>query len=151
MDDVGGKLGVEQHFQNGAAEEGKALAVVVEAIQAAPLEVVLVVQEVELHSLVLVLKQAAILVAPAHGNGEVGEVGELAAQFLLDVAVQGHHYPALHPGLDQFHGKAASYVAQTARGGEGLNLACAIQNFHMFLLIPQGGRGRGSLRSPTLW
>ena len=38
---------IEQHFEDGAGKERKTLAVIIEAIEAAALEVVLVVDEVE--------------------------------------------------------------------------------------------------------
>ncbi len=43
VDDIGGEVDVEQGLQHGAGEEGEALAVIVEAVQAAALEVILVV------------------------------------------------------------------------------------------------------------
>ena len=47
VDDVRLKVGVEQHLQNGAGEERETFAVVIEAVQAAALEVILVVDEVK--------------------------------------------------------------------------------------------------------
>ena len=46
VDDVGGEIQIEQGLQHRTGEEGEPLAVVVEAVQAAALEVILVIQEV---------------------------------------------------------------------------------------------------------
>ena len=42
VDDIRLKVGIEQGFQNGAGEESKTLAVIIEAIQAAALKVIFV-------------------------------------------------------------------------------------------------------------
>ncbi len=70
VDDIRLKVGIEQGFQNGAGEESKTLAVIIEAIQAAALKVILVVDEVVGHAVTLGLEQAAVLAAPAHGHAE---------------------------------------------------------------------------------
>ena len=76
VDDVGLEIGVEQHLEDGARKESEALAVVVEAVQAAALEVILVVDKVVGDAVVLGLEQAAVLAAPADRHAEVGDVGQ---------------------------------------------------------------------------
>ena len=133
VDDVRLKIGVEQHFENGAGEESKTLAVIVEAVQAAALEVVLVVDKVEGHAVQLALEQAAILAAPAHRHTEVGNVGQGILE--LQIAVQRHDNAAIHAILHQGFGQGTRNVSQTAglciRGG----LTGSIQNFHKYLRV----------------
>ena len=128
VDDVGLEIGIEQHFEDGAGEEGEALAVIVEAVQAAALEVVFVVDEIEGNALVLGLEQAAVLAAPAHRHAEVGHIGQ--GVFVFQVAVQRHDHTAVHTVLDQRFGQRPGHIGQTAGLCKRSSLAGCIQNSH---------------------
>ena len=81
VDDIRLEIGVEQHFEDGTGEEGKALAVIVEAVQAAAFEVILVVDKVVDNAVALGLEQAAVLAAPAHRHAEIGDIGQRILEF----------------------------------------------------------------------
>ena len=66
MDDVGLEVDVGQHLQNGPGEKREPLRVVKVAVDAAALEVVLVIDEVVDHIVDLGLENAAILPPPCH-------------------------------------------------------------------------------------
>ena len=128
VDDVGGKVDVEQGLQHCAGEEGEALAVVVEAVEAAALEVILVVEEVVGHTIDLSLEQAAVLAAPAHGDRVVGNVFQLVAE--LQVAIQRHDDAGIHAVLDQRFGQGAGHIGQTAGFCKGGCFRSSIQDLH---------------------
>ena len=149
VDHIRHKIGIEQHLQNGPAEEGEAFAVVIEAIQTAAAEVVFVVQKIEGHTIPLAGEQAAILAAPAHRHAEVGHVGQLVTE--LQIAVQRHDHPAIHAVFHKCLGQAARHIAQTAGGGKGIGLAGAKKNIHRVVLLQWGiyGIGREPVESPA--
>ena len=128
VDDVGGEVDVKQGLQHGAGEEGEALAVVVEAVETAALEVILVVEEVVGHAVDLSLEQAAVLAAPAHRDGVVGHIFQLVAE--LQVAVQRHDDAGVHAVLDQSLGQRASHIGQTAGLRKGGCFRSSIQDLH---------------------
>ena len=128
VDDVRLKVSVEQHLQNRAGEEGEALAVIVEAVQAAALEVILVVQEVVGHAVHIGLEQAAVLAAPAHRHGVVGNVFQPIAE--LQVAIQRHDDAGVHAVLDQRFGQGAGHIGQTAGFCKGGCFRSSIQDLH---------------------
>ena len=153
VDDIGGEVDVEQGLQHSAGEEGKALAVIVEAVQAAALEVILVVQEVVGHAVDLSLEQAAVLAAPAHGHRVVGDILQLVAHF--QVAVQRHDDAGIHAVLDQSLGQGACHVGQTAGLGKGGRFRSGIQDLHSISPFQKKGRIRkeraGAQRPPPLF
>ena len=128
VDDVRGEIDVEQRLQHSAGEEGEALAVIVEAVEAPAFEVILVIQEVVGHAVHLGFEQAAVLAAPAHRNGVIGDVFQLVAEF--QIAVQGHDDAGVHAILDQSLGQRARHVGQTAGLGKGGRFRSSIQDFH---------------------
>ena len=131
VDDVRLKVGVEQHLQNGAGEERETFAVVIEAVQAAALEVILVVDEVKDNAVALGLEQAAVLAAPAHGHAEVGDIGQRILEF--QVAVQRHNDAGVDAVADQRLGQSARNIGQAAGLGKGCSLAGCVQDFHKHL------------------
>ena len=128
VDDVGGEVDVEQGLQHCAGEEGEALAVVVEAVEAAALEVILVVEEVVGHAVHFGLEQAAVLAAPAHRDRVVGNVFQLIAE--LQVAIQRHDDAGVHAVLDQRFGQGAGHIGQTAGFCKGGCFRSSIQDLH---------------------
>ena len=128
VDDVGGEIDVEQGLQHRAGEERKALTVIVEAVQAAALEVILVVQEVVGHAVAHGLEQAAVLAAPAHRHRVVGDILQILAVF--QVAVQGHDDAGVHAVLDKGLGQGACHVRQTAGLCIGSRFRSSVQDFH---------------------
>ena len=153
VDDVGGEVDVEQGLQHCAGEEGEALAVVVEAVEAAALEVILVVEEVVGHTIDLSLEQAAVLAAPAHGHRVVGDILQLVAHF--QVAVQRHDDAGIHAVLDQSLGQGACHVGQTAGLGKGGRFRSGIQDLHSISPFQKKGRihkeRAGAQRPPPLF
>ena len=153
VDDIGGEVDVEQGLQHSAGEEGEALAVIVEAVQAAALEVILVVQEVVGHAVDLSLEQAAVLAAPAHGHRVVGDILQLVAHF--QVAVQRHDDAGIHAVLDQSLGQGACHIGQTAGLGKGGRFRSGIQDLHSISPFQKKGRIRkeraGAQRPPPLF
>ena len=138
VDDIGGEVDVEQSLQHGAGEEGEALAIIVEAVQAAALEVILVVQEVVGHAVHIGLEQAAVLAAPAHRHGVVGNVFQLIA--VLQIAVQGHDDAGVHAVLDQRFGQGTCHIGQTAGFGKGIGFRSSIQDLHRIRSFHDIGR-----------
>ena len=130
VDDVRLKVGVEQHLQNGTGKEGKALAIIVEAVQAAALEVILVVDKVVGHTVPVRLEQAAVLAAPAHRNAEVGDILQLVLE--LQIAVQRHDHAAVNSVMDKRFRQSTGNVRQTAGFSKGRSLAGCVKNFHWF-------------------
>ena len=128
VDDVRGEVDVEQGLQHGTGEEGETLAVIVKAVEAAALEVILVVEEVVGHTIDLSLEQAAVLAAPAHGDRVVGNVFQLIAE--LQVAIQRHDDAGVHAVLDQRFGQGAGHIGQTAGFCKGGCFRSSIQDLH---------------------
>jgi hypothetical protein len=64
MEDVGREPQFRKQVHHGAREKGEAFAVVEVAVDFAPAEVILVVDEIIRHAVVLQFKQAAVKVAP---------------------------------------------------------------------------------------
>ena len=131
VDDVRLEIGVEQHLQNRAGEEGEALAVIVEAVEAAALEVILIINEVVDHAVALGLEQAAVLAAPAHRHAEVGDIGQRILEF--QITVQRHNHAGINAIADQRLGQSARNIGQTAGLGKRGSLAGCIQDFHKHL------------------
>ncbi len=73
------------------------------------------------------LEQAAVLAAPAHGHGVVGNVFQLIA--VLQIAVQGHDDAGVHAVLDQCFGQGTCHIGQTAGFGKG-QASDSIQDLH---------------------
>ena len=132
VDDIRLKVGIEQGFQNGAGEESKTLAVIIEAIQAAALKVIFVVDKVERHAVMLGLEQAAVLAAPAHGHAEIGNIGQRILE--LEIAVQGHDNAAVNAVMNQSLGQCTGNIGQTTGFCIRCSLAGCIENFHGYLL-----------------
>ena len=130
VDDVRGEVDVEQGLQHGTGEEGEALAVIVKAVEAAALEVILVVEEVVGHAVHFSLEQATVLAAPAHGNGVVGHIFQHLA--VLQVTVQRHDNAGVHAVLDQCLGQCTGHVGQTAGLCKGIRFRSSIQDSHRF-------------------
>ena len=139
VDDVRLKVGVEQHLQNGAGKEGEPFAVVIEAVQAAALEVILVVDKVEGDAVVFRLEQAAVLAAPAHRHAEVGDIGQPVAEF--QVAIQRHDHTAVDAVAHQSLGQGAGHIGQAAGFGKGGCLAGSVKDSHSLLLKWGAARG----------
>ena len=135
VDDVGGEVQIEQGLQHRAGEEGEPLAVIVEAVQAAALEVILVVQEVVGHAVPLGLEQAAVLAAPAHRHRIVGHILQVIPE--AQIAVQRHDHAGVHTILDKGLGQRTCHVSQTAGFGKRRGLRCSVKNPHMrkYLLV----------------
>ena len=131
VDDIRLEIGVEQHFEDGTGEEGKALAVIVEAVQAAAFEVILVVDKVVDNAVALGLEQAAVLAAPAHRHAEIGDIGQRILEF--QIAVQRHNDAGVDAIANQRLGQSARNVGQAAGLGKGSSLAGCIQDFHKHL------------------
>ena len=127
VDDVRGEVDVEQGLQHGTGEEGEAL---VKAVETAALEVILVVEEVVGHAVHFSLEQAAVLAAPAHGNGVVGHIFQHLA--VLQVTVQRHDNAGVHAVLDQCLGQCTGHVGQTAGLCKGIRFRSSIQDSHRF-------------------
>ena len=128
VDDVRGEVDVEQGLQHGAGEEGEALTVIVEAVQTAAAEVILVVEEVVGHAVHFGLEQAAVLAAPAHRHRVVGDVFQPVTH--LQVAVQRHDDAGVHAVLDQSLGQRACNISQTAGFRKGSCFRSSIEDFH---------------------
>ena len=124
VDDVRLEIGVEQHFEDGTGEEGEALAVIIEAVQAAALEIVLVIDEVVDNTVALGLEEAAVLAAPADRHAKVGDIGQAILEF--QVTVQRHDNTGVDAVLDQSLGQCTGHVGQAAGLGKGSSLAGCI-------------------------
>ncbi len=130
MDDVRLEVDVGQHLQRGAGKEREPLRVVVVPVEAVPLEIVLVVDQVHNHAAGVRLEHAAVLPAPRDRDGKAGHELHVFPQLLGDVLVQGHHHPAADQPHPQGLRQRACDLAQAAGGGERCRFACAIQYFH---------------------
>ena len=124
VDDVRLEIGVEQHFEDGTGEEGEALAVIIEAVQATTLEIVLVIDEVVDNTVALGLEEAAVLAAPADRHAEVGDIGQAILEF--QVTVQRHDNTGVDAVLDQSLGQCTGHVGQAAGLGKGSSFAGCI-------------------------
>lgn len=88
-----GVVNAHQHLQDSLGEKYKPLGIVIEAVDTAALEVILVVHKVVLYALVLGLKEPAVLVAPGEGDIKMGDVPHGILQFLADVGIEGQDHP----------------------------------------------------------
>ena len=112
------------------AEKGKAFAVVVLAVQAAPAEIVLVVHEIPRHATVLHDEQSAVLVPPRHIHIDIAAVHHPLAPLLGDLIVQRQDHRHLIAVLGQGYRQTAGHVRKTARLAEGKRLTGGKQYFH---------------------
>ena len=126
VDDVGMEVDVGQHLQNGAGEERKALGVVIVTVEGAALEVVFVVDEVVGAVVPASPEQAAVLVSPRDGHGEVGDEVHLILQILRDGAVERNNDAAVLSLSAQGMRKAARNVGKTAAAAEGIRLGSTV-------------------------
>ena len=126
MDDIGMEVDVGQHLEDGAREERKALRVVIVTIEGAALEVVFVVDEVVGAVVPARPKQAAVLVSPRYGYGEVGDEVHLVLQILRNGAVERHNDTAILTFSAKGMRKAAGNIGKTAAAAEGIRLRCTV-------------------------
>lgn len=131
VDDVRVEVYMKQHLADGARKEGKALAVIIKAIQPGALEIVLIVQKIVFHAAGFQLEQAAVLVAPAHRHIEIGEIGKLFAVFFFHIAIQRQHHAACSPAALNSLRQAACHIAKAAGSGKRRSLAGTKQNVHI--------------------
>ena len=127
LDDVGNEAQDSQGIQAGLGEVGVTLVVVVVAVDGAGTgaEVVVVVDEVDgnLVSAVGQLHDAAVQVAPAQADLELGDLLDLILGIFLDLLVVGQNQDDLI-ALDaaQRSGQGLHNITQTA----GLGVGCAL-------------------------
>ena len=113
------------------AEKGKALAVVILAVQAAPAEIVLVVHEIPCYAPVLHDEQSAVLVPPRHVHIDIAAVHHPLTPLLGDLIIQRQDHRHLIAVLGQGYRQTAGHVRKTARLAEGKRLTGGKQYFHI--------------------
>ena len=131
VDDIGSPVDLAGSLDDGAGEESVALAVIEVTVELETLEVVLVVHEVEGHTLALQTEQAAVGLAPAQSDVEVLDELHLAAPLLADALVQGQHDDDFVAFLSQSLRQRAGHVGQTAGLDKRSDLRSGKQNFHL--------------------
>ena len=131
MDDIGSPVDLAGSLDDGAGEEGVALAVIEVTVELEALEVVLVIHEVEGHALALQTEQATVGLAPAQSDVEVLDELHLAAPLLANALVQGQHDDDVMTLLGQSLGQGAGHVGQTIGLDKRSDLRGSKQNFHL--------------------
>ena len=136
MDHVGVEAQVAGGLDDRPGEEGKALGVVIVAVDVVAFEVVLVVHEVVGDPVLFQLKQAAVGGAPGQVDVEALQVGHLVPPLLADALVEGEDDPHIVAHLGQGLGQGARHVGQTAGLDKGGHLRGCKKDIHKYLPIP---------------
>jgi hypothetical protein len=117
VDYLGLPADVLKHFHYSTGQEHKALTVIIKAVETVSAEVVFVVQQIVYNTVHLALEHAAVLSAPAHVNGKVGDKFEGRTKLRLNVFVQGKNHAAVLSGIIESAGKRTRNVGKSARSG----------------------------------
>ena len=136
VEHVGEEADVGHAVQHRLGEESKPLRLVVAevAVDIAAVEVVLIIHKIIGYPIQLQGLDAAILAAPAQGDGEVADMGHAALKFLRDGGKLGQDDPDVRAQGFELLGQGADHIRQAAGFNKGYALAGSDQN-------PQG---RGS-------
>ena len=134
VEHLGMPVQVARGLDDGAGEEGEALAVVIVAIDAGTLEVIFVVHEVVGDIVALELENAAVRGTPSQADVEVEEVGHLAAPLLTDALIEGEDDAHVMTAGGQSLRQAAGDVCETAGFDKGGHLGGSKQDVHSKLL-----------------
>ena len=115
VENIGNEIDIRQNFERGTAEEGKAFAVVVFAVERIAAEIVLVIEEIEGYALMDVSENAAILLAPRKLYIFRAEKLEFFTEGLGYLRIKGHHDADVVLGrFVHRRGKRADNVAESA-------------------------------------
>ena len=133
VDDLRVQLQPVHAGQHRLGKIGKALAVVIEAVDAVPAEVILVVYKVDLRLIGpgLEPEQTHVLLPPGQVHGEGGEQFHLQQGVVLDALIIGQeqrHLVAGNPG--QLVRQGLQHISQAARLDEGGGLGGDHRNSH---------------------
>jgi hypothetical protein len=123
MDDAGTPVKAGNGFQDSPGKKAEPFAVIVEPVKPLTLKVILVVKKIIGNSLPDQFEEAAVLVAPAYGNVEVGNVPKLSLPFLPHVAVEGQDNPYIGPPLPHGKGEASDHIPKFAGSEKRVGLA----------------------------
>ena len=88
MQDIGIEIEEGQNLHDAAAEERKAFPVVVIAVASGTFEIIFIVHKIELYVVLLILKNAAVLIAPRQRNKNVSDELEILTVFLFDILIE---------------------------------------------------------------
>ena len=99
--DVRVEVDVVEHLHRSLGEEGKALGIVIVAIQIVPFKIILIIQKVIGHALVYCLEYAAVLVAPRQRHIKIADKLHLFPQSPWDIFVHRDDHSALVAGVAQ--------------------------------------------------
>ncbi len=123
-----------QKLGHGTAEEGKALGIVIAAVEVGALEVVLVVDKVPRHTVALERKQPAVHRPPRHAHIHPAlKVQRLAPAFSHRLIKRQDDAHVVAVG-GQRGRQTSRHVGKSAGFAEGNGLGGHIQNVHMLLL-----------------
>ncbi|CDN44903.1 hypothetical protein BN871_FY_00070 [Paenibacillus sp. P22] len=134
-------------FEHGDAEEHEALRIVAVAVQSAPAEVMLVVDEIIDDSADLSPEKSAVLHPPSHLDRERVDRLEMLQMLPRDAFIFGQDYAGSHPVFQQSFGQCADHVGKAARLSQGHSLRCHEQYIHG--RFPPGQRKRRQLFLPA--